>query len=76
MYFEEAKISQKDGKDAAGYQTKDENENKPIIVQPITGMLLLTCFQSSFLLNHISFVGMEEKIYWDEERRRDTKKKK
>ncbi|CDH50346.1 hypothetical protein RO3G_06967 [Lichtheimia corymbifera JMRC:FSU:9682] len=56
MYFEEAMITQKDGKDATGYQTKDENDNKPIVVQPIT--------------------GMEEKIYWDEERRRDTKKKK
>ncbi|KAI7886568.1 hypothetical protein K492DRAFT_203105 [Lichtheimia hyalospora FSU 10163] len=56
MYFEDAKIAQKDGKDATGYQTNDENDNKPIIVQPIT--------------------GMEEKIYWEDEQRKDTKKKK
>lgn len=38
MYFEEGMIAQKDGKDATGYQAKDDNENKPIVVQPITGM--------------------------------------
>ena len=76
MYFEDAKIAQKDGKDATGYQTNDESDSKPIIVQPITGThywLIVKCY---CLFNLYIIVGMEEKIYWEDEQRRDTKKKK